>query len=138
MTIFDCVWFTSKKKTTFFKRNKRMFKRNVLITIALAVAISLSSAPCVQAAELRLTTTLNLATPIHGGIDTVVLNWSTNKTSGTVWGPDLLNYSLELSSVSLTYTDTIMVGDIIQPILGVVPRSNPWWHFNLNTLMHWR
>lgn len=117
-----------------------MFKRNVLITIALATAISLSSAPCVQADVYE--TTLNLATPVHGGIDKVVLYSTTNESTGTLWGPDinsdLLGYSIELwGAGGLIYTDTVMVCGVVQPILGEVPRSNPWWHSDLDTLTHW-
>ena len=114
-----------------------MFKRNALITIALAVAISLSSAPFVQAATY--VTTLSLATPLYDdNIDTVVFNWSTNKASGSVGSSDLLDLSMELrSGGDNIYTDTIMVGGVVQSI-GGVSRTVPFWDFDLDTLVLWQ
>ncbi len=108
-----------------------MFKRNALITTALAAVVLLSSAPYGQADEY--VTTVDLETPLFDvGINTVVLYWSTNKTTGNVDRTELLDYSMELWSVDeLIYTDTILICGEVQPILGDVPRDNPSWGLEL-------
>lgn len=132
---------SEKEGTVFTTRERKtlevipMLKRNALTTIVLALAVSLNSGLCAQAAEFSWTTTLHLATPLHPeAIDAVVLNWSTDKTSGHVSSGDLIDYSMELwSGAELIYTDIILVDGLVQPT-DISLRNPPFWDFDLDTL----
>ena len=66
-------------------------------------------------------TTLTLDSP--GGtplVDTIVFDWSTDLTSGTVTQSDLTNWSYELfGSGSSVYSETVVLDSVVQPIGGV-------------------
>jgi PEP-CTERM motif len=73
----------------------------------------------VLAADFKTTLTLlsPAGTPL---IDTVIFNWSTNLTTGTVTESDLTNWSYELlNGASSVYTETVIAGGVVQPIGGV-------------------
>ena len=65
-------------------------------------------------------TTLTLDSP--GGtplVDTIVFEWSTDLTSGTVTETDLTNWSYELfGSGSSVYSETVVLNGVVQPIGG--------------------
>lgn len=91
--------------------------------------------PSVLAANFQ--TTLTLGSP--GGtplVDTVVINWSTDLTSGTVSESDLTNWSYELlGGGSSVYSETVIAAGVVQPIGGVSRTlSDLLFDFDLDTL----
>ncbi|ACK64436.1 protein of unknown function DUF1555 [Rippkaea orientalis PCC 8801] len=91
--------------------------------------------PSVLAADFKTTFTLD----VPGGnplVDTVVINWSTDLTSGIVSESDLTNWSYELLGLgSSVYSETVIVGGVVQPIGGVARTvSDLLFEFDLDTL----
>ena len=76
----------------------------------------------VLAADFK-TTIGNFGSPIGIGthpVDTIIFNWSTNLTSGSVSESNLTHWSYELlNGGSSVYTETIILGGVVQPIGGV-------------------
>jgi hypothetical protein len=89
----------------------------------------------VLAANFKTTLTLNnsAGTP---PVNTVIFNWSTNLTTGTVTASDLTNWSYELlNGGSSVYTETVISGGVVQPIGGVSRTlADLNFNFNLGTL----
>ena len=89
----------------------------------------------VFAATFQTTFTLNSpgGTPF---VDTIVFEWSTDLTSGSVIESDLTNWSYELfGSGSSVYSETVVLNSVVQPI-GGVSRSigDILFDFDLDTL----
>jgi hypothetical protein len=89
----------------------------------------------VLAANFTTTLTLNIpgGTPF---VDTIAINWSTDRQSGTVLTEDLTNWSYELlgNSVSV-YSESVIISGVVQSI-GGVPRtlSDIFFRFDLDSL----
>lgn len=84
------------------------------------------------------TTSLKLETPMLNpdGIDTVVFEWSTIVLSDSVATSDLVDLSMTLlSDDAIVYTDTVLVGGVLQPIGGAARTPmDLFWDFDLDTL----
>lgn len=89
----------------------------------------------VLATDFKTTFTLENAIG-SPAVNTMIFNWSTNLTSGTVTENDLTNWSYELlNSGSSVYTETVIAGGVVQPIGGVSRNlSDLLFNFDLDTL----
>ena len=100
--------------------------------------LGLGTSP-VLAADFKTTLTVDpaIGTP---SVDTVIINWSTNLTSGEVFqsaiNNDLTHWSYELlRGGSSVYTETVILGGVVQPIGGFSRSSgNLYFYFDLDTL----
>lgn len=110
--------------------NIKSFTATGLVSSAMVLGLGTAS---VLAGDFKTTFTLDTAVgdPL---VDTVIFNWSTDLTSGTVNAGDLTNWSIELlNGASSIYTDSVIIGGVVQPIGGVA--RTLVFDFNLLILM---
>ncbi len=94
-----------------------------LTPLLTATAGVVGSSLVVGMSPVFVTTFQTTLTPDSPGgtpfIDTIVFEWSTDLTSGTVTETDLTNWSYELfGSGSLVYSETVVLDSVVQPIAG--------------------
>jgi hypothetical protein len=107
-------------------------------TIAAALPCTLALALGTAANAGAYTTTYILNTPYTDSTPTatqVVVNWSTNLTSGAVQQTDLTNWSIGLYGAgNVFYTDNVIIGGTVQSNEGVARGiANVLFQFNLDT-----
>ncbi|MGK7881905.1 MAG: PEP-CTERM sorting domain-containing protein [Crocosphaera sp.] len=104
-----------------------------LLATGIALGLGTSSA---LAADFRSTYTFaDTTTPT---VNTVILNFSTDVTSGVIDESDLTAWSIELlNGTTSVYLDNVIVGGVVQPIGGVSRAlSEINFDFNLDTLQY--
>ncbi|MGK7943105.1 MAG: PEP-CTERM sorting domain-containing protein, partial [Microcystaceae cyanobacterium] len=102
-----------------------------LLATSIALGLGTSSA---LAADFRSTYTFaDTATPT---VNTVIVNFSTDVTSGIIDESDLTAWSIELlNGTTSLYLDNVIVSGVVQPIGGVSRAlSGIDFDFNLDTL----
>ena len=109
------------------------FTKPTLLATGIALGLGTSSA---LAADFRSTYTFpGEGTPT---VNTVIMDFSTDVTSGTIDASDLTDWSIELlNGTTSVYLDNVIVGGTVQPIGGVGRvLSEIRFGFNLDTLQY--
>lgn len=104
-----------------------------LLASGIVLGLGTSSA---LAADFRSTYTFDsIGTP---AVDTVIVNFSTDETSGIIDGTNLTDWSIELlNGTTSVYLDNVITGGVIQPIGGVSRSlSDLSFGFDLDTLQY--
>ena len=107
------------------------FTKPTLLATGIALGLGTSSA---LAADFRSTYTFaDTATPT---VNTVIVNFSTDVTSGTIDETNLTDWSIELlNGTTSVYLDNVIAGGAVQPIGGVSRvLSGISFDFDLDTL----
>ena len=104
----------------------------IVAPLALCLALAASANAGVYTTTYTLNTPYTASTP---QVTHVVVNWSTNLTSGVVHETDLTNWSIRLDGGgSDVYTDNVIVAGAVQSIGGVSrSASSIMFQFNLST-----
>ncbi|MEG3439297.1 hypothetical protein V0288_19380 [Pannus brasiliensis CCIBt3594] len=106
--------------------------RNTLAISATALSLSMAGFAG-NAYAGSFTTTLTLSPASVDGINRVVLNFSTNSTTGTINKNGLINWDLELfAGTTSLFRDTVVSGGVLQPSSFGFTRSIDF-SFNLDT-----
>lgn len=106
--------------------------RKMAFTVSF-VLLSLTANATIIETTLELNPEYNGATP---NFDTIVLNWSTQLSSGSVTSIDLHNWSMSLfSNGTKVYQDNIITNSMVNSIGGVARTPNdPIFEFDLDTM----
>ena len=104
----------------------------IVAPLALCLALAASANAGVYTTTYTLNTPYTASKPF---VTHVVVNWSTNLTSGVVREADLTDWSIRLDgSGSDVYTDNVIVAGTVQSIGGVSrSASSIMFQFNLST-----